>query len=275
VLSVDSMQVYRGMDVGTAKPSAADRARITHHMVDIVDPEERYTVAQFQRDAREVLRTAAEPVVISGGSGLHFRAVVDPLQFPPEDPELRARIALLPAAEIEARLLEIDPEAGLHVDLANPRRVVRALEVAMLEGRGPSGRADSPQRAAVIHYQSELSFSAVGVDPGPALRARVIARLRGMLDRGLLDEVGALAPRLGPTAAAAVGYRQLLPVVRGERPLEVGIAMAEQATMRLARRQRTFFRRDPRIRWIRWSEDRDELYRAVRAALVEESAWSS
>jgi tRNA dimethylallyltransferase len=275
VLSVDSMQVYRGMDIGTAKPSAANRARITHHMVDIVDPEVRYTVAQFQRDAREVLRTAAEPVVISGGSGLHFRAVVDPLQFPPEDPELRARIAVLPAAEVEARLLEIDPEAGLHVDLANPRRVVRALEVALLEGRGPSGRADSPQRAAVNHYQSELSFSAVGIDPGPALRARVTARLRGMLDSGLLDEVGVLAPRLGPTAEAAVGYRQLLPVVRGERPLEVGVAMAEQATMRLARRQRTFFRRDPRIRWIRWSEDRDELYQAVRAALVEESAWTS
>jgi tRNA dimethylallyltransferase len=96
-----------------------------------------------------------------------------------------------------------------------------------------------------------------------------------MLDSGLLKEVGNLAPRLGPTAEAAVGYRQLLPVVRGERPLEVGVAMAEQATMRLARRQRTFFRRDPRIRWIRWSEDRDELYQAVRAALVEESAWTS
>ena len=156
------MQVYRGMDIGTAKPSLQDRARVTHHMVDIVDPEERYTVARFQRDAREVLASAVGPVVITGGSGLHFRSVVDPLRFPGEDPALRDAIAALPAAEAETRLLEIDPEAAVHVDLANPRRVARALEVAMIEDRSPTARAASPQREAVARYQPEFPFAAIG-----------------------------------------------------------------------------------------------------------------
>ncbi len=275
MLSVDSMQVYRGMDIGTAKPSPADRARVTHHMIDIAEPEERYTVARFQKDARQVLREAVRPVVITGGSGLHFRAVVDPLRFPGEDPALRDAISALPPAVAEAKLLEIDPEAGDHVDLSNPRRVSRALEVAMIEDRGPTARAASPHREAVASYQPELPFAAVGVDPGPLLRERVAARLLGMVAAGLIDEVTALAPRLGPTSAAAVGYRQLVPVVAGERSLEDGLTLAEQATMRLAKRQRTFFRRDPRIRWIDWSDDPDEVYEGVRHALTEEPAWSS
>ncbi len=211
VLSVDSMQVYRGMDIGTAKPSLQDRARVTHHMVDIVDPEERYTVARFQRDAREVLASTVGPVVITGGSGLHFRSVVDPLRFPGEDPALREAIAALPASEAGTRLLEIDPGAAVHVDLANPRRVARALEVAMIEDRSPTARAASPQREAVARYQAEVPFAAIGVDPGPVLRERVASRLRGMVAAGLVDEVTALAPRLGPTAAAAVGYPPIPP----------------------------------------------------------------
>ncbi len=275
VLSVDSMQVYRGMDIGTAKPSLQDRAGVAHHMVDIVEPEERYTVARFQRDAREVMASAVGPIVITGGSGLHFRSVVDPLRFPGEDPDLRDAIAALPAAEVETRLLEIDPDAAVHVDLADPRRVARALEVAMIEDHSPTTRAASPQREAIVRYQPEFPFAAIAVDPGPLLRERVAARLRGMVAAGLVDEVAALAPRLGPTAGAAVGYRQLLPVVAGERPLSEGLTLAERATMKLAKRQRTFFKRDPRIRWLDWSDDPDEVYRAVRHALIEESAWSS
>ncbi len=275
MLSVDSMQVYRGMDIGTAKPSAADRARVPHHMVDVAEPEERYSVARFQQEARAALIAASGPVVISGGSGLHFRAVVDPLHFPGEDQQIREKISALSASEVEGRLLEIDPDAGHHVDLANPRRVARALEVALIEHRSPTERAASPQRAAVASYRPAVPFVAVGVDPGEGLSDRVGVRLRRMVATGLIDEVAALAPRLGPTAAAAVGYRQLLPVVAGERSVQEGIELAEQATRKLAKRQRTFFRRDPRIRWVAWSDDPDELYQSVRQALTEEPAWSS
>ena len=268
------MQVYRGMDIGTAKPSADDQTRVAHHMIDLVDPEVRFSAAEFQREGRRVLQGLGDqgiPALITGGSGLHFRALVDPLEFPPHDPEVRACIEASPTAANRARLLEIDPAAADLIDVANPRRIQRALEVYELTGLTPSARASRPQARAVASYQASFHFAAAGVDPGPGLARRVHERFRDMVAAGFLQEVARLAASLGPTAAGAVGYKQLLPVVRGEAAEELGVSQAIRATMSLAKRQRTYFRRDPRIEWVPWSSDPDELYERVKRYLVEEA----
>jgi tRNA dimethylallyltransferase len=267
ILSVDSMQVYRGMDIGTAKPSPAERTRIPHHMVDVADPMDEYTVAEFQRDARAVLSVVEHPVIVVGGSGLHFRAVVDPLEFPPHDPEIRGWIDGLDPAEARSRLLAADPEAEGVIDVDNPRRVARALEVLEITGLRPSQRLADPSHHRVATYESEHAFTAVGLDPGPALAERASRRLEAMRRAGLLDEVASLMGRLGRTASQAVGYRQLLPVVAGELEADAGFLAATRATVRLARRQRTFFRRDPRIRWVPWDDDPAALLERVGDAL--------
>jgi tRNA dimethylallyltransferase len=274
IVSVDSMQVYRGMDIGTAKPSTADRARIIHHMIDVVDPDVRYSAAEFQREGRRVLQELAEQgatALITGGSGLHFRALVDPLEFPPHDPEVRARIEAAGTAAGRARLLEIDSAVDEVLDLANPRRVERALEVYELTGETPSERASGLSGQAVAAYQPWLPFTAVGVDPGIELAQRIDQRWQVMLAAGFLNEVARLAGVLGPTAIAAVGYKQLLPVVLGDTPQQRGEENARRATMSLAKRQRTYFRRDPRIEWVPWSSDPDQRYERIRRCLVEDT----
>lgn len=268
ILSVDSMQVYRGMDIGTAKPSLEERARIPHHMLDLVEPEVDYTVAEFQAEARRVIAAASRPVVLVGGSGLHFRAVVDPLRFPPHDPALRAELEARPVTELRDELMGVDPSAAQHLDLDNPRRVVRAYEIYRLTGETPSLRARHPSHQAVGAYQPHLPFRAVGLDPGDDLPARAAARLAEMRRRGLLNEVRSLLGRMGRTASQAVGYRQLIPVAEGRLPEEVGFAAAERATLTLARRQRAFFRRDPRIRWLPWHPDPARRTAAVVELLV-------
>ncbi len=257
IVSVDSMQVYRGMDIGTAKPSVADRSKVAHHMIDLVDPAEEYTVAEFQQEARRVIDSSVHPMLIVGGSGLHFRAIVDPLEFPPSDPEVRARLEAEEAGARRTRLEALDP--GGPTDLSNPRRVVRALEIHELTGSTPSERAATPQARAVAAYEAQHQFRAVGVDPGDGLGARVARRLDAMRDAGLLAEVAALRGAMGRTASQAVGYKELLPVFTGQSSEEEGFAAAEAATRRLARRQRTFFRRDPRITWLEWCDDVDIL----------------
>lgn len=268
ILSVDSMQVYRGMDIGTAKATAVQQTRVQHHMVDLVDPDVEFSVAEFQKTAREIL-DQTERIVLVGGSGLHFRAVVDPMTFPPSDAALRAELEALDESAVTAALLQADPAAGTQVDLRNPRRVVRALEIHRLTGETPSERARTQEAEAVRSYQAAFEFVAVGLDPGRSLAGRVTRRLAGMVDSGLLDEVESLEPRLGRTARQAVGYKELLPVLRGEATLEEGMAAATKATLRLAKHQRTYFRRDPRIAWVPWDQDRDVRYERVRSALEE------
>ncbi len=276
IVSVDSMQVYRGMDIGTAKPSLDQRRSVVHHMIDIADPEDPYTVAEFQRTGVEVLdrARAAGPVVIAGGSGLHFRALVDPLQFPPTDAATRAELEEAGLAELRAELLAADPEAGLHVDLDNPRRLVRAVEVLRLTGATPSMRAATPDAARVRSHTPRVAFTALGLDPGERLAGLVVRRFDAMLDAGLVAEVAGLAPRLGPTAREAVGYRELMDHVRGETTLERARAVAIRATTSLAGRQRTFFRRDPRILWLPWQDDTAARIAAAIAAL-EGAGWTS
>jgi len=258
IISVDSMQVYRGMNIGVAKPSKEMQARVRHHLIDLVEPDENFTVAEFQRRARDLIVGSPVPLIVCGGSGLHFRAVVDPYSFPPHNRRIRSVLDRLPPAVARARLLEADPEAGVHLDLHNPRRVARALEVLSLSGRTPSEPAEQGRRLQVQGYEPLIPFRAVGLDPAEHIGARVAARLAVMRREGLLEEVAGLAGRMGATASQAVGYRQLLAVVRGEITEEEGFRQTERATLDLVKRQRTFFRRDPRIRWLPWSQDPDE-----------------
>ncbi|MDE0131876.1 MAG: tRNA (adenosine(37)-N6)-dimethylallyltransferase MiaA [bacterium] len=258
IISVDSMQVYRGMDIGVAKPSKQMQARVRHHLIDLVEPHESFTVAEFQRRARRLIADSTVPLIVCGGSGLHFRAVVDPYSFPPHHPRVRSALDRLSPAVARARLLEADPDAGSHLDLHNPRRVARALEVLSLSGHTPSEQAAEGGRLQVQGYEPFIPFRAVGLDPDEHVGTRVADRLAVMRREGLLEEVAGLAGRMGTTASQAVGYRQLLAVVRGEITEEEGFRQTERATLDLVKRQRTFFRRDPRIRWLPWSQDPDE-----------------
>ncbi|MGZ8785635.1 MAG: hypothetical protein ACXW1Y_08760, partial [Acidimicrobiia bacterium] len=157
------------------------------------------------------------------------------------------------------------------LDLDNPRRVQRALEIYELTNLTPTVRASGPKAQAVAGYEAAVPFVAVGIDPGAQLAGRVNVRLDDMLAAGLLEEVTRLAGVLGPTAAEAVGYKQLLGVVRGELSEKQGVDRARRATMSLAKRQRTYFRRDPRIEWVPWSQDPIERYELVKRSLVEET----
>ncbi len=278
VVSVDSMQVFRGMDIGTAKPTAAERDVVRHHMLDIADPADSFSVAQFQGLGRDVMRQGDEAgtrLLIVGGSGLHFRALVDPLEFAPSDPDRRHQLERVAAAEARDRLLMADPDAGAWVALDNARRVTRALEVMELTGETPSQRAARPSAAAVRGYQSLWPVVALGIDPGPLLADRIRTRFGAMLDSGLVAEVARLAPVMGPVASQAVGYRDLLAVARGECDLAQGTRRAVAATTALARRQRTFHRRDPRIRWLRWDDDPNVVAGEAAQLLEEEAGWTS
>ncbi|MEX1288185.1 MAG: tRNA (adenosine(37)-N6)-dimethylallyltransferase MiaA [Acidimicrobiia bacterium] len=269
ILSVDSMQVYRGMDVGTAKPGWEERQQVPHHMLDLVEPEEEYSVATFQRRGRAVIEAVharGRNVLVVGGSGLHFRALLDPLEFPGHDPTVRRTVEALEPDVARAELLAADPGAGDHVDLENPRRVARALEVVRIGGGTPSERAGSPAAVAVREYRPLIPFTGVVIDPGDGLGTRARRRIDKMLKRGLVAEVERLAPRLGRTASQAVGYKELLPVVEGRLPLSAGAADVLTATLALARRQRTFFGRDPRLHPIPWVSVVDQRLAAVEEA---------
>ena len=222
----------------------------------------------------EELETRGVPPVIVGGSGLHFRALVDPLDFPPTDVALRAELEATDDALLIGELLLADPEAGQYVDLANPRRVLRAVEILRLTGMTPSQRAEHDDARAIRSYEPLIPFRAIGLDPGDRLGARVTARFDAMLAGGLVNEVTELAPILGSTARQAVGYKELLGVVSGEYDVAEGRRRAIQATLALAKRQRTFFRRDPRIRWLPWHDDVHQRVRTAFAA-IEDDAWTS
>lgn len=250
ILSVDSMQVYRGMDIGTAKPTGKEQQSVRHHMIDIVDPEHDFTVAEFRQRARRAIQETDAPLVlIVGGSGLHFRSVVDPMELRPTDKALRQELEDTPLPELVTELVGADPGAGSHVDLANPRRVIRAVEALRIEGSTPTALARTDERRAFAAYEAELPFRGFAVDTD-RIETRISTRLEEMRRTGFLDEVSLLAPRLGPTASQAVGYRQLLDVVAGRITEDDGFREAELATRRLVKRQRTYFRRDPRLRWL-------------------------
>ena len=253
VVNADAMLVYRGMDIGTAKPTLEQRARVPHHLVDLVDPGEEFSVARFQPLARaaigEVLGRGRVPLLV-GGSGLYFHAVVDDFVFPPTDQVVRDRLEA-EAAEaglptMYGRLAAVDPTAAGRIQPGNLRRVVRALEVIEL-----TGRPFSSFRAAMDAPVSRFRLTVVGLDPGPeALRARVAERVAAMAAAGLADEVRRLAGRpLSRTARQALGYKELLDAMERDAPVEEALDAVVQRTRAYARRQLAWFRRDPRVRW--------------------------
>jgi tRNA dimethylallyltransferase len=252
LVSVDSMQVYRGMDIGTAKPTPAERAEVTHHLLDLADPWESFTVARFQQAFREAvddIENRGKRALLVGGTGLYFRAVVDDLTIPGEFPEARAQLDAEPdTATLHARLTDLDPVAAGRMEPTNRRRVVRALEVTV--GSGQPFSSFGPG----LEAYPDTRFRLLGVAlPTEVVAARIEARYHEQVAQGFVDEVRRLAadPQgLSRTAAQALGYRELLAHVAGEATLDAALEEATNRTRRFARRQRSWFRRDPRVEWF-------------------------
>jgi tRNA dimethylallyltransferase len=266
------------MDIGTAKPSAGTRERIVHHMIDVADPVDDFSVVEFQEQGREVIRAAqarGERILITGGSGLHFRSLVDPMTFAPTDPELREELEAVPLEKLQTILFGIDPEASVVVDIQNARRVVRAVEIWRITGRTPSERAASIESIQVRSYTPLIDHVSIGVDSGKGSAVRVDARFTEMLRNGLLAEVESIHAGLGRTAAQALGYRELAGVVRGATEMADATRQTITATNALVKRQRTFFGRDPRIEWLPWQDDEDERISAVVHRIGEVAGWNS
>ena len=274
IVSVDSMLVYRGMDVGTAKPTVAERARVPHHLIDVAEPSEAFSVARFQEAGRQVLREIDErgsEGLLVGGSGLYFRAVVDDLEFPGTDPDTRTDLerqaAALGPERMYERLASMDPVAAARIEPGNVRRIVRALEVPADHGthrsrRSPRrGSATTPMRSAPPASGCPASSWSPGSGHGSP----------SCSSEGWLDEVRSLVDAgFGGwlTSTQAIGYAELARHLRGEMTLDDAVEATVKRTTNLARRQMAWFRRDPRIRWF----DVDErgamsAFEAIRAFL--------
>ncbi len=257
IVCVDSMTIYRGMDIGTAKPTPSDRARVPHHLLDVVDADEPFTAARFKELATAAIaeiRGRGRAPLLVGGSGLHYQAIVDDLTFPPTDARVRARLEAEGLDALVARLGERDPVAAETVNLRNKRRVVRALEVIELTGQPFSSfRQDWGRRSDPV-WHAEHPVRVAGLDADDdVLRERIRTRARAMVRKGLPDEVRTLVAagfRDALTAPQAVGYTQAIDVIEERADEKHFVHRVTQATMRLVKRQRAWFRRDPRIRWF-------------------------
>ncbi|MDQ6938045.1 MAG: tRNA (adenosine(37)-N6)-dimethylallyltransferase MiaA [Actinomycetota bacterium] len=255
IVNADSMQLYVGLDVGTAKVPPDQRGAVPHHLLDVWSISRSAAVAEYQRLARECidrLRRADTIAVLVGGSGLYVRAALDQLDFPGESPPIRARLQreldTVGSPAMHARLAGTDPAAAAAILPGNGRRIVRALEVIELTG--------GPFRARMPPFASVYPAVQIGLDRDD-LDARIDQRVEAMMAAGLLREVRGLLPlglRASPTAGKALGYAQLLAVLDDEGrlvgPLEDAVAATQRGTRRFVRRQRSWFRRDPRVRWL-------------------------
>ena len=254
IVSVDAMCVYRGMDLATAKPTALERADVPYHLLDLVEPSEEFTVAQYQRDAREATDAIfghGRRALFVGGTGLYGRAVLDDLEIPGRYPEVRAELDERAVLDLDALYVELealDPVAATRLERTNERRVVRALEVTLGSGRPFSSYGEGlmtygPVRVVQVGLDVELDV----------LDERIDARFQRWMEEGLLAEVQALLERpggLGRTARQALGYRELLAHLEEGVPLDECVRDAITQSRRLARRQRSWFRRDPRVEWF-------------------------
>ncbi|WP_174567833.1 tRNA (adenosine(37)-N6)-dimethylallyltransferase MiaA [Amycolatopsis orientalis] len=260
VVNADALQLYRGMDIGTAKATVEERRGVPHHLLDVLDVTETASVAAYQRDARacvEKLLAAGRVPILTGGSGLYVQAVLDDLKFPGTDPAVRARLTAeadeIGAAAMHARLTELDPVAATAILPTNTRRIVRALEVIAITGEPFSANLPKPGPA---RYGTVL----IGVDREPAeLDARVDRRVEIMFETGLVDEVRTLLGqglRDGLTASRALGYQQVIAALDGDGDLRAAAEATAQATRRFVRRQRSWFRRDKRIEWFDGGSER-------------------
>jgi tRNA dimethylallyltransferase len=261
IVSLDSMQVYRGLDTGTAKPTRAERAEVVHHLVDVVDPSEEWSVRRTQRAVRVVLadiEARGRRALLVGGTGLYVRAVVDDLEIPPTDRSLRDELDRTVDHEAGLalaydRLTELDPDAAARIERANRRRIVRALEVIELTGR----RFSSFGPGIDAYPAPAISVTIVGLQFAPPVLAdRIAHRFAGMRRAGLVDEVEALSQlpaerSMSRTAREAIGYREVLAFLAGDiATLDDAFDAAVRRTRRFARRQRRWFGRDPRVQWV-------------------------
>ena len=267
VVNADSMLVYRGMDIGTAKPSVAERAGVRHHLLDVLEVHQTATVADFQVMARAAIadcRSRGVIPIVVGGSALYVRAVVDHFVFPGTDPRVRGlledELARVGPLAMHARLVSADPASAAMIEPANGRRIVRALEVVELTG--------APYRASLPEHRYLLpDVVQIGLRiDRPTLDERITRRVAAMWDAGLVDEVRRLAAmrpglRDGVTASRALGYRQLLAQLDGELTEAQAREQTVLGTRRFARRQGGWFPRDPRISWLDW--DRPDLVDAA------------
>ena len=274
VVNTDAMQVYRGMDIGTAKLPVADRRGIPHHLLDLLEVRQPAAVAEFQAWAHEVItdcRARGAVPVLVGGSALYTRAILDIFEFPGTDPEIRARYADRLAAEgpeaLHAELAALDPAAAADILATNGRRIVRALEVIALTGRPFTATLPEPT------YRDPDTVQ-IGVDIDRAtLDARIARRVEAMWAAGLVEEVRRLAAdglREGLTASRAIGYRQVLAFLDGELSEEQAREQTISGTRRFARRQDSWFRKDPRITWVSY-DDPDRVQRALEAVTGEQN----
>ena len=257
VVAIDAMQVYRRMDIGTAKPTAADRAAVRHYCLDLVEPSERFTATQFQAEASRALdqiQASGRRALLVGGTGLYLTAVVDELVFPGEWPEIRAELETnADTAGLYRRLAELDPPAAGKIEPNNRRRIVRALEVCLGSGErfsdaGP-GTATFPDNGVV---QVGIRWSR------SELARRIAQRVDAMITDGLVDEVRQLLaddPPMSRTAAQALGYKEMIDHVEGRSSLSAARDEVVLRTVQFAVRQERWYRRDPRIRWIDVSDD--------------------
>ncbi|HEU5003478.1 MAG TPA: tRNA (adenosine(37)-N6)-dimethylallyltransferase MiaA [Actinomycetota bacterium] len=256
IVSMDSAMVYRGMDIGTDKPSAAERSRVPHHLIDIVEPSHTLTVADFQARARAAVSAvvaAGRVPLLVGGSGLYVRAVIDPFDFPGTDPAVRASLeaeaAEVGAQALHRRLAGLDPQAAALIDPANARRTIRALEVLEV-----TGRPFSAFRTAWRQPESVFDVTLVGLTaPRPELDRRIEVRVEAQIERGLVAEVEGLVAagmRASATSVQALGYAQVLAFLDGDCTLEESVMAIKVRTRRFARRQERWFGADPRVAWF-------------------------
>ena len=257
IVACDAMQVYRGMDIGTAKPTAADRVAGPPHGLDLFGPSERYTVARYVEDiesARRDITAAGAREVVVGGTGLYLTAVVDGLTMPGEWPEIRESLEADPdTAAMHARLAGLDPVAAARIEPTNRRRIVRALEVCIGSGVPFSSFGDG----VAAHPDNGTVF--VGIRwQRVALRERIARRVRLMVEAGLVDEVRGLVSSpggLSATAAQALGYKEMIDHLEGRSSLEEAVQQVILRTQQFAVRQERWFRRDPRITWVDVEDD--------------------
>jgi len=257
IISVDSMQVYRGLDIGTAKPTAAEMEKIPHHLIDVCNLSEAFDAAQFIRRARkaaEEIQARGRTPIFCGGTGLYFKAFLDGLgEAPPADEAIRAGLEATPLAALLAELRDRDPTAYEKIDKQNPRRVIRAVEVMRL-----TGKKFSAQRAAWPTRISKTQNYFCFTRPAADLQRRINIRVDEMFARGLVDETrGLLQHGLAENkfAMQAIGYRQVVEHLRGERDLAATIELVKTRTRQFAKRQLTWFRRHGNCAWIELKPD--------------------
>lgn len=264
IITVDSMQVYRGLDIGTAKPNASERRRVPHHLIDVVDLTAQFDAAQFvklAREAKEAIVGRNKTPIFCGGTGLYFKAYLEGLgQAPAADPALRAELEQRPLAMLEAELKERDPVMFEHIDRLNRRRLIRALEVVLLSGQPYSKqraqwRGTRCQGAADVNVSSPQNGGLFfGLERrAEDLRQRIEDRVDRMFERGLVAETERLLSQgldKNRTAQQAIGYKQVTEYMRGERSLAETKELVKVRTRQFAKRQRTWFRRQLAIDWV-------------------------